>query len=268
MVIRRRPTAKLLCMIFEQKLTWKDHIVQRKQSCTYRLGLLRTISHPNWEADRVFILRLYRAIVRTKLDYGAIIYNTAKETILKLLDPVHNKAIRVCSRAFRSSPIISLYAESGEPSLWTRRKQLALQFYHHVQTLPNSSANRCVQQQVLNQPIPATFMSFINNSCEALNMPAIHVAAAIQYAFPHWQATSPPICLNYIKDRKSDCNADSLRTIFLAHQYENHRDRVHYTLTDQKTTKLLDVQPSRMDVKYRRNSYQRFLSSLPNYLQL
>ena len=128
----------------------------------------------------------------------------------------------------RLSPIISLYAESGEPSLWTRRKQLALQFYCHVQTLTNSPTYRCLQQQVLNQPIPGSFMSFINNSCEALNMPAIHVVAATQY--PHWQATSPPICLNYIKDRKSDCNSDSLRTMFLPQQYENDRDCVHLSM--------------------------------------
>ena len=46
-----RPTVKFLGMIFDQKLTWKD-ILQLKESCTYRLGLLRTISHSNWGADR------------------------------------------------------------------------------------------------------------------------------------------------------------------------------------------------------------------------
>ena len=84
----------------------------------------------------------------------------------------------------------------------------------------------------------------------------------------HTQTTSPPICLNYIKDRKSNCNSDSLWTMFLAHQYENILTVFIYTLTDQKTTKLLDVQPSQMDVKYQRNCYQLLLCSLLHYLQL
>ena len=58
-------------------------------------------------------------------------------------------------------------------------------------------------------------------------MPAIHVEAATQYAFPRWQATFPPICLNYIKGYKKYCNSDSLRAMFLAHQYENYRNCFH-----------------------------------------
>ena len=53
----QRRMVKFLGMIFDQKLTWKDHILQLKQSCTYRLGLLRSISHSNSGADRVSMLR-------------------------------------------------------------------------------------------------------------------------------------------------------------------------------------------------------------------
>ena len=80
----------------------------------------------DWGADRTTMLRLYRSIIRSKIDYGCFIYSTAKLTILQTLDPVHNSASRLCTGAFRSSPVDSLYAETGEPPLEFRRNQLLI----------------------------------------------------------------------------------------------------------------------------------------------
>ena len=62
------------------------------------------------------MIQPYRAIVRSKLDYGAIVYASANDKLLSSLDPVHNRAIRLSTGAFRSTPVQNLYAESEEPS--------------------------------------------------------------------------------------------------------------------------------------------------------
>lgn len=129
-----RPTANFLGITFDSKMTWKPHIQTLKGDCLRRLDILKNISNSNWGADTVSMLRLYRALVRSKLDYGCVIYASARENILKLLDPVHNSALRICTGAFRSSPVVSLYAESGEASLSVRREQLSLQFLTHIDT--------------------------------------------------------------------------------------------------------------------------------------
>ena len=66
------------------------------------------------------MLRLNRALIRSKLDYGCMIYGTAKDGLLGSLDPVHNAALRLCMGAFRSSPVVSLYSDSGEIPLSER----------------------------------------------------------------------------------------------------------------------------------------------------
>ncbi|GFY60084.1 uncharacterized protein TNIN_356071 [Trichonephila inaurata madagascariensis] len=51
-------------------------------------------------ADRTSLLRLYRALIRSKLDYGSVVYSSACKSLLKILDPVHHQALRLCLGAF------------------------------------------------------------------------------------------------------------------------------------------------------------------------
>ena len=79
-------------------------------------------------ADRKVLLRLYRALIRLKLDYGCIVYGSARPSYIKRLDTVHNQGLRLCLGAFRTSPVQSLYVEANEPLLDMRRTHLSLQY--------------------------------------------------------------------------------------------------------------------------------------------
>ncbi|GFN99061.1 RNA-directed DNA polymerase from mobile element jockey [Plakobranchus ocellatus] len=66
-----------------------------------------------WGADGATLLKLYRTLVRSKLDYGSVVYGSAKKHVLRALDPIHHQGLRISLGAFRTSPIKSLYAEAG-----------------------------------------------------------------------------------------------------------------------------------------------------------
>ena len=76
------------------------------------------------------MIKLYRTIVRSKLDYGSIVYGSARESYLKTLDTIHHQGIRLALGAFRTSPADSLLVEAAdsllveanEPSLNNTRK--------------------------------------------------------------------------------------------------------------------------------------------------
>ncbi|XP_023230422.1 uncharacterized protein LOC111630543 [Centruroides sculpturatus] len=75
------------------------------------------------------MLRIYRALVCSKLDYGCIVYGSARKSTLRMLDPIHHQALRLCTGAFRTSPVQSLYVDAYEPPLSLRREQLSLFYY-------------------------------------------------------------------------------------------------------------------------------------------
>ena len=138
-IIPNRDSIKYLGMTIDYRLNWKEHIVTLKVDCMKRLDLLKCLSHSSWGSDSPSMLRIYRAIIRSKMDYGCFIYGSARETTLKLLDPVHNSAIRLCTGAYRSSPVESLYAESGEQSLGKRRLQMLMQYFARTLQLESSA---------------------------------------------------------------------------------------------------------------------------------
>ena len=81
-----------------------------------------------WGGDRSVLLNLYRFLVRSKLDYGSIVYGSAGKSCLKCLDTIHHQGLRLALGAFRTSPVESLYTESNKPSLYIRREILSLQY--------------------------------------------------------------------------------------------------------------------------------------------
>src|SRR6266576_3047384 len=80
------------------------------------------------------MLRIDYTYLRSKIDYGAIVYDSAQDSLTKILNPVQNQALRICIGAFRTSPIISIQAESNTISLKDRCIQLLLQYYSKLST--------------------------------------------------------------------------------------------------------------------------------------
>jgi len=68
------------------------------------------------------------AHVRSKLDYGCVVYGSVRKSVLESLDRVQNAALRTCLGAFRMSPVASLHMEAGELPIELRRQQLCLQY--------------------------------------------------------------------------------------------------------------------------------------------
>nr|XP_042908084.1 uncharacterized protein LOC122271306 [Parasteatoda tepidariorum] len=83
------------------------------------------------------MLRIHNALIRSKLDYAATVYGSARKSVLRYLDTIHHQGLRIATGAFRTSPISSLYALYNEPSLSSRRNKLSLNFYFHIKCHPS-----------------------------------------------------------------------------------------------------------------------------------
>ena len=133
---------KILGVIFDRKLSFLPHITALKKKCKKTLNLLKAVAHSEWGADRKVLLRLYRSLIRSKLDYGSIVYGSARKSYLKILDSICNEGLRLVLGAFRTSPINSLYVEGNEPTLYTRRQKLALQYILKLKCNPLNATVR------------------------------------------------------------------------------------------------------------------------------
>ncbi|GBN26250.1 hypothetical protein AVEN_88681-1 [Araneus ventricosus] len=102
---------KFLGVTFNKKFTFKPHVMKLRKKLDKALNILKVISNTSWGASRTSLLRVYRASILSKIDYGCVIYGSARQSVLKGLDPIHHSALRLCSEAFRTSRVESLAAE-------------------------------------------------------------------------------------------------------------------------------------------------------------
>ena len=133
--------SKFLGVIFDRKLSFIPHIKYVKAKCLKALNLLKVLSRTSRGVDRTTLLHLYRSLIRSKLDYGSIVYGSARKSYLQMLDTVHNQGLRLALGAFRTSPVSSLNVEADEPSLWLRREKLkSLQYAIRLAANPTNPA--------------------------------------------------------------------------------------------------------------------------------
>ena len=88
--------------------------------------MINKVAHTKWGADRRTLKMLYKATVRSILDYGSQVYGSASKQVLSTLEPIHNEGMRRITGAFRSSPVDSLLVESGELPLYLHRENVTM----------------------------------------------------------------------------------------------------------------------------------------------
>ena len=74
------------------------------------MDLLKVLSNTTGGGgDKKVLSRLYRALIRSKLDYT--LYGSARQSYINRLDTVHNLGLRLCLGVFRITPVHSLYVK-------------------------------------------------------------------------------------------------------------------------------------------------------------
>ena len=77
-----------------------------------------------------------------KIKTMAVLYMALHENhIFKWFDPIHNQGLRLALGAFRTSPVASFYVEADEPSLYSQREKLSLQYAIRLAANPSNPAH-------------------------------------------------------------------------------------------------------------------------------
>ncbi|GFV00312.1 putative RNA-directed DNA polymerase from transposon X-element [Trichonephila clavipes] len=127
---------RFLGVIFDCKLTFLPHVLYLRKKCERSLNILKVLSNTLWGADRVPLLRIYQALILSRLDYGCVVNGSARASVLRRLDTIHHSALRIISGAFRTSPVTSLYVVCHQPPLELRRRQLSANYFIRAMSVP------------------------------------------------------------------------------------------------------------------------------------
>ena len=231
---------KFLGIIFDRKLSFIPHIKYLKAKCLKALNLLKVLSHTNWGADRTVLLQLYRSLIRSKLDYGSIVYGSARKSYLMMLDTVHHQGLRLALGAFRTSPVESLYVEAEEPSLYLHREKLALQYAIRLAANPSNPTFKVTFASHISQDL----IDLYDNKPNAIRSFGLRIAPLLTSAninkeqiethsvseIPSWCIRKPIIDLSLHSQKKSESNPHLLKQNF--HELQSYYSDHEHIYTD------------------------------------
>uniref|UniRef100_A0A8D8R0Q9 Reverse transcriptase domain-containing protein n=1 Tax=Cacopsylla melanoneura TaxID=428564 RepID=A0A8D8R0Q9_9HEMI len=160
---------KHLGIILDFNLKWTQHIKYTKQKALKSLNTMKILSSKFHGVNRDVHRKIYLAYTQSILDYGSIFFMNADKKILSHLNTIHHMGIRLISRALKSSPVQSLYAESGIHPLDIRRRLLFSNFISNISADPkNPLYNLILNNYNLNK-----FDPDFNNEAFLKNQPLI-----------------------------------------------------------------------------------------------
>ena len=145
----------------------------------------------------------------------------ASTSLLAHLDTIHHSGLRLTLGAFRSSPVESLYTESGIPSLSRRRALLSLRCYarfHQLSlaklTIPQTLIPTFTSSPRLPTPFPLRMDTLLSHS----PFPHLQPLPLSIHSIPPWLIPNPCICSSVFPDPpKSYIPPSILLTHFLDH---------------------------------------------------
>ena len=191
--------AKFLGLIFDEKLNWGPHISNLKARCNKDLNLMKSLTATQWGANQETLMKLYRVVMRPKIDYGSIVYGAASGEKLQLVETIQNEALRVSSAAFKSTPVANLQILLNEPSLELRRQEMLLRYFFKLKSHLQNPAYPCI----INSQLELFFRSrnydtspVVMRVQRAISAHSIPIQPVLPYITPKtysWQIGRPEI---------------------------------------------------------------------------
>ena len=197
----------------DKKLTFIPRIKALKAKCLKAVDVLKLLSNTNCGGARSVLLNLCTSLVGSKLDYGSVVYGSARKSYLKCLDTIHHQGLRLALGAFRTFPIESLYAESNEPSLYVRREKSCLQYTAKLAATPQNPTYYCV----FNPKKPMAIQPLGLRIQPLLEQANISIRNAQPFSLPSkepWTQKSPTIILDLQEIKKSEVDSHILTLNF------------------------------------------------------
>ena len=229
--ISKSDCARFLGMYWDPKLSWTNHIAKLKVKCMADLNLLRSVSTEEWGADMEVLMRLYKAIIRSKIDYGSIVYGAASEAVIKQLNVVLNEARRSSTGAFKSTPVKSLNILTNEIELCRRREEQMLRYYCKMKCYFQNPAYSSVADQNLLLYFRSrayTDSPLVCRTKDIMGKYEMHIQPILPYITPKrcsWKLRTPEVCGDLTEMNKIIMSDSSMRQLHQVNikAYKDHR---------------------------------------------
>lgn len=139
---------KYLGVIFDKKLSWKNQTDALVAKCGKRINFLKSVAGSTWGAHPDCLLTLFKATVRSALDYGAHCYQFMARTHRLKLFRLQWRALRICLGLMNSTHTQTCEVLAGIPPLDIRWRELTSRLIIKAMAAPNDRLRHSFEKLV------------------------------------------------------------------------------------------------------------------------
>ena len=131
------PTPTLLGVIYDRTLSFREHTVEVCKAASNKVGMIAAVGNSQWGWNKEHLRQLYFAFLRSKMDYSGPGWQPwLCDSYMNLLERTQNKALRLITGQFHSSPVESLRLEASVTSYTTHSHRNTLKSIERAKRLP------------------------------------------------------------------------------------------------------------------------------------
>ena len=223
---------KFLGVYLTKKLNWNVHIQKLISSARRRVNLLKIISAQPWSQDTNTLIHLAISLIRSKLIYGQEVYFSASSTLLKKLQSIDSKAIKIALGVPTHTNTLNTYKEAHILPLSEQRKVAVSKYVIRSMAVPNFVQNEIFitrqndyPKRAQNIPSLEPVFNYIQDVLEENNIditmiPRLPLVPQMP-PWEHMQATFDTDYTNIKKDEDQNLLSVEVKN-HIESQYANH----------------------------------------------
>ncbi|XP_060084945.1 uncharacterized protein LOC132564292 [Ylistrum balloti] len=185
-----------------------------------------------WGTNKKHLLKLYRVLIRSIIDYGSQVYDSASDNALHALERIQYKALRVALGATKNTPTVSLLAEAGEQPLQLRRNTLTLKYWartqgHGTQFPPNkliTQAKHTTFKKTKQHKPP--YNHKIHSLLSEHNLNNIKITQFHTNPTPPWKLVAPKTSTDILHSTDKKENPIAAKNIALSIIHDKYKNRI------------------------------------------
>ena len=217
-------------------LTWREHVENLRINCQRKLDVMKSIVGKSWGTSTKHLKLFYTSYIKSRIDYGSVVYGSASTTTLNKLEIIQNTALRIIGGFRKTTNIVTLQVETNIPPItlthqYQTMKKLAtikeLPISHPTFQLISSEWNSINNINWTTFPHKAPFLIRAKNLSTALNIPyqnTFHRNEAVD-PIPPWIDIKKIINTKFAEKVNKDLSSQETiieHNYIIESKYQNH----------------------------------------------
>lgn len=125
-------SARFLGIVFDSKIAFNRQLTQVVEKTTKAINIMRYVCRVTWGMETNTALLIYKAYVRSILEYGLFVYYPKDEKGRERLEKIQNKGLRIAMGYRNSTPINVMTAEAKILKVEDRAGLLARNYWTRI----------------------------------------------------------------------------------------------------------------------------------------